>query len=221
MDKEFLTFQKFYDKDDALAFAELLRENNITCLIDDNSMVFEGTFAYNPLDKEFIIKLQKKDFEKADDILLQISSTELDEVAPDYYLLSFTDQKLMEILMNNDAWSRFDFLLAQKILKQRGKEVNPDIISLLKNQRIQELAKPEPSQKGMLSAGYIFAVLGSLFGIFIAWHLLTYKKTLPNGERVYVYSETDRKNARIMLIIAIVLIIFWIIVALITNFSSI
>ncbi len=215
MDKEFLTFQKFYDKEDALAFAELLQSNNITYLIDDNSIDFDVFFGYNPLDKEFNIKLQKQDFEKADEILLQMSSTELDEVAPDYYLLSFTDQKLMEILMNNDAWSRFDFLLAQKILKQRGKEVNPEIISLFKKQRMEELAKPEPSQKKLISAGYIFAILGSIFGIFIAWYLLTYKKTLPNGERVYVYSENDRKNACIMLIIAIVLLIFWIILAII------
>lgn len=220
MDKEFLTFQKFYDKDDALAFAELLQSNNITYLIDDNSIDFDVSFGYNPLDKEFNIKLQKQDFEKADEILLQMSSTELDEVAPDYYLLSFTDQKLMEILMNSDAWSRFDFLLAQKILKQRGKEVNPDIISLLKKQRMEELAKPEPSQRKLIAAGYLFAILGSLFGIFIACHLLTYKKTLPNGERVYVYSETDRKNARIMLSIALILVVFWLMVAIVINLAS-
>jgi hypothetical protein len=83
------------------------------------------------------------------------------------------------------------------------------------------LAKPEPSQRKLIAAGYLFAILGSLFGIFIAWHLLTYKKTLPNGERVYVYSETDRKNARIMLIIALILVVFWLMVAIITNFANI
>lgn len=56
-----------------------------------------------------------------------------------------------------------------------------------------------------------------MLGIFIGWFLTTYKKTLPNGERVYEYNENDRKQGRRILFIGIVIFA----IAVIYKFSSI
>ena len=37
--------------------------------------------------------------------------------------------------------------------------------------------------------------------VSFGWHLSTYKKTLPNGDRVYGYSQSDRKHGNRILII--------------------
>ena len=42
--------------------------------------------------------------------------------------------------------------------------------------------------------GYFFTIIGGLLGIFIGYSLFTVKKTLPNGKKVYSYSENDRKH---------------------------
>ncbi len=202
--EQLLTFQKFNDQYEAIELGTLLNENGIEYLLEDSSASFDPSFSNNELTKEFRIKLKKQDFEKADILLQQIFSAQIDSVDKDYYLFNFTDLELIELITKRDEWNQFDFLLAQKILRERGKEINPEIIELLRKQRIEELAKPEENQKAWIYAGYITAVLGGFLGFFIGWHLLTHKKTLPNGDRVYSYSEIDRKHGNRILIISIV-----------------
>lgn len=114
--------------------------------------------------------------------------------------------------MRPDEWSPIDNKLSQQILKARGKEIDAEFIIALKKRRNEELSKPEKSRKNWIYAGYIFALLGGLLGIFIGWHLMTFKKTLPNGQRAYGYVESDRKNGRTILILGIILTIIWVIV---------
>lgn len=211
MTKEnFLTYQKFIDKDAAIELAEILKSNNINYLIEDHSAPFEPTFVNNELTKEYRIKILQKDFSKADSLLLKISMTEIENVDEDHYLFEFSDEELMEILSKSDEWSKFDYLLAQKILKHRGHEVNDKLLQSLRKQRIEELAKPGDNQNAWIIVGYISALLGGLLGIFIGWHLLSHKKTLPNGERVYGYSVGDRKHGKRILILGFVFLFIWI-----------
>ena len=45
-------------------------------------------------------------------------------------------------------------------------------------------------------AGYVLAALGGIVGVFIGHHLNTTKKTLPNGQRVYIYNADDRAHGK-------------------------
>jgi hypothetical protein len=202
--EQFVTFQKYNDLAAAMELALLLKENNIEYIMEDTSSSFDPSFANSELIKEFRIKLKQEDFEKADTFLQQIFKTEIDSVDKDYYLFSFTDEELLEIIIKRDEWGQFDFLLAQKLLKEHGNEVKPEEIESLRLDRIEELAKPEANQKAWISFGYILSFLGGALGIFIGWHLMRYKKTLPNGERVYAYSPADRNHGGKILIIGII-----------------
>jgi hypothetical protein len=212
----YLTFQKFPDRDSALELAGLLKEHGIEAVIADTSGGFEPTFANNPLAKEYRIKIKKENFEAANKLLLQISAEQIGNVDKDHYLFGFSDEELQEIVAKPDEWSQFDFLLAQKILKERGKEVKPENIEKIKKERLMELSKPDSNEAGWIIAGYIFAFLGGLLGIFIGHHLRYHKKTLPNGERVYAYSAGDRRNGYNIFIIGIVCFVFWTIVRIMT-----
>lgn len=210
--EEFITFQKYNEKVYAFESGELLKDNNIDYLIEESPARFAPTFVGNALEKEFAIKIKKNDFIKVEKIQEEIILKQLEYVDSDYYLLQFSDQELMEILTNRYEWGQFDFLLAQKLLKERGKEVNPEIVGLLKDQKLKELSKREKSETVWIVAGYISAMLGGLIGIFIGLQLLTYKKTLPNGDVIHVYSESDRKQGLIILSIGIVVIILSVII---------
>jgi translation elongation factor EF-G len=216
-DNDFLTFQKFTNKSEATELTELLTTNNIKFLIEDTSASFDPSFANNEINKEFRVKLKKEDFDKVDKLMLNISASQLNEIDENYYLFEFTDVELLEVLTKSDEWSKFDYLLAQKILKDRGQEVNEKILENLRRKRIEELPKPEESQKSWVITGYIFALMGGFFGLFIGWHLLAHKKTLPNGDRVYGYSIEDRIHGNRILILGIVFLIIWTIIKIVTN----
>lgn len=212
MDNSYLTYQKFNDKEEALELAELLTDNKIEFLLEDTSDSFDPSFANNSFNQEFRVKLKKQDFEYVDKLLLSIYEKHLDEIDKDYYLFKFSDEKLLRILTESDKWSRFDYLLAQKILKERGQEVSEKLLGTLRKQRIEELAKPEDSQKTWIMAGYLSAFLGGFLGLFIGWHLRSHKKVLPNGDSIYAYSNEDRKHGSRILILGIISLVLWAIV---------
>ncbi len=215
MTEEFITFQKFNDQNSASELGDFFKEKKLEYLLEDNSLSFDPTFANNGFGKEFCIKLKKSDFEKGNAFLNEKAEKEIVEIDNDYYLLSFTDKELFELIAANDEWSPFDVSLAERLLKQRGKEVTPEEIEKIKTDRIVELSKPEESQRTYIIIGYITAVLGGFLGIFIGWHLLSFKKTLPNGNRIYAYSDNDRKQGNRILIIGGIFLVIWLIYRLI------
>ena len=209
MTEEYITFQRFNDQNSASELGDFFKEKNLEYLLENNSLSFDPTFANNGFGKEFCIKLKKSDFEKGKAFLNEKEEQEIVEIDKDYYLLSFTDKELFELIAASDEWSQFDVSLAKKLLQDRGKEITPDALEKIKKDRISELSKPEEGQTTYIIIGYITAVLGGFLGIFIGWHLLTFKKTLPNGNRVYTYSDNDRKQGNRILILGGIFLVIW------------
>ncbi|MEO5645237.1 MAG: hypothetical protein ABIQ40_00170 [Bacteroidia bacterium] len=210
--EQFVTFELFNDNFAALNLGAVLTEEKIEYVIEDTSANFDPFFTHNELAKEFRVKIKQGDFEKAEHLLEQISLKEIETIDKEYYLFEFTDQELTDVVSKKDEWGRLNFILAQKILKDRGKEIRIEKVERIVNTRIEELKRPEKSGSGLITAGYIFAILGGLFGLFIGIHLVTYKRTMPNGEQVYAYSHNDRKQGNAIVIVGIFFILFWLVV---------
>lgn len=204
---EFLTFQRFNDLILVEQLVEQLKQNEIPFEIEEYNPSFEATLLLqeNFISKEVIIKLKKEDFEKANSILSTISEMSIEEMPVDYYLFSFTDEELVGILVKPDEWSALDYQLAQKVLSKRGKKIDDETIKLLKKQRVQELSKPEKFATHWKLTGFLFAVLGGFLGIMIGIYLVSFKKTLSNGETVYVYGVKDRKQGWLMIVIGAIM----------------
>lgn len=215
---DFLTYKKFHEQDRAEALASVLKDNGIEFEVtEDRESLDTMLIGDKHFNRYYFVKLKKQDFERADSLLARESEKELESVDKDHYLYQFTDEELFDILSKPDEWSSFDYQLSKKILKERGKEINGEIIDLLKKQRIKELAKPEEGQKAWIYAGYLFSLLGGLLGIFIGWHLSTFRKTLPNGERVFGYTIDDRRHGTRILIIGVVMFITWVTIKIATS----
>lgn len=201
-ENDFSIYQTFYNKDEMLALVHLLETNNIIFLAEEDSFSFDPSFANNDYQKKFVIKLQKKDFQKLDTIQNEIYSELAENIEKDYYLFDFSDEKLIEIIIKKDEWGKFDFVLAQKILKERGKEINEETLENFKKQRINELSKNTDISIVWVIISYLLTISSrGILGILIGWHILTHKKTLPNGDKVYGYSKNDRKHGKIISII--------------------
>lgn len=204
---EFITYEKFATVPELRELVDLLEANNIPYELEDDVQVFDASFANIQHHRDYRIKLLPSDFDKATELRNNAVLSELDEVAPDYYLFDFTNEELIDLIAKQDEWSPFDFQLAQKILKGRGKEISSQKMNELKEERIEELAEPEKHSDFWIGLGYVFAFLGGLIGIIIGYYIISSKKVLPNGERIYTYSESDRKHGTRILLIAITAII--------------
>src|SRR5689334_4375928 len=143
MTNQFLTFQKFSDPELAETIASILRENDMDVRIENDRTNWDPSLANNEFGSEIFLKLRANDFTKAEQILNKHYQQGLDDLEEDYYLLSFTDEELADIIAKPDEWGTFDYQLAQKLLKERGKEIKPETAAQLKKERIAELRKPE------------------------------------------------------------------------------
>lgn len=204
MNPDFITYHKFNDPALAEELAEQLERHNIEYTIEQESTGFDPSLVMSNETKYYAVKIKSADFEKVNDLLKQNEEVNTDEIDKDYYLFSFTDDELMDVITKADEWSAFDVVLAHKLLAERGKEITEQKIAAIHGQRIEELKQPEPPQTIYIISGYFFALLGGILGFFIGWHLSTYKKTLPNGERVYGYTENDRWHGRLIFYLSFV-----------------
>jgi hypothetical protein len=204
-------YKRFPEQDLAESLAKILKENNIphSVLLDTDNL--DSLYGDKNFRKEYLVRIRKEDFEKADTILLTKSREHLQAVDEDHYLFSFTDEELYDVVAKKDEWSELDFLLAQKILRDRGKPVYQQTIEKLRQERMKELAKPDEKNRVWIIIGYMSAVAGGILGILIGWHLSTFKKTLPNGDKVYDYTTRDRAHGQLILIIGVVMAVVWVI----------
>jgi hypothetical protein len=203
---DFAIFRRFSDTGQANELAEELRKNGIECRLIDDSPSIDITFTGNSaFQKETQLMIMQSDFEKANKVLDENADETLIHINKDHYLFDFTTEELFEILAKPDEWNALDYKLAQRILKDRNQNIDENLLKALKQERIKELSKPDKHQGKWIVIGYILSLMGGLLGIFIGWYLWTMKKTLPNGEKIYVYSENDRKHGRRIFVIGMVL----------------
>jgi hypothetical protein len=202
----YTTFKKYPDVIEARHLQDLLIENGIECIFIDNSPRLGSSFSGELL-KEYEIQLKQSDFEKANEVLESHTENMLSRLGDDYYLLSFTDDELYDVIVKQDEWSQFDYVLAKKLLRDRGKSISEAEIKNLRQQRLHELAKPEKNHSGWIIAGYIFALLGGFFGVITGYVIYSSKKTLPNGQRVPTYTASDRTHGKIILITGIAVLL--------------
>src|SRR5690554_4535168 len=213
MEDNYSIFRKLPTIEQANDLKEFLDKYGINSIIGDNVPPVDVTVSGNTLQNGYEVRIDQEGFEEAEEILEENAQIIIQELDPGSYLFGFTNEELYEILLKSDEWNAFDYTLAQKILRERGKPIDNDLLSSLKKERLNQLAQPEGNQKPWIIAGYFFSLMGGLLGLIIGYSLWTAKKTLPNGEKVYSYSANDRKHGKYIfylgLIVVPIVTAFW------------
>jgi hypothetical protein len=203
MENGYEAFQKLHSIEQANDIGEILKGAGIEYYVVRDKPFFDVSFAYNKTDPDINLVIRQADFLKAREALQDYYVQQLGNVEKDYYLFQFTEAELAEIIQKPDEWGSFDYELAKHIMHVRGIEITDDIESSIMKKRLQELSVPENINRAWIVLGYLSAVVGGFIGIIIGWILAWYTKKLPNGERVYVYSEADRKNGMIIFYLSV------------------
>ncbi|MCB9232211.1 MAG: hypothetical protein H6581_11135 [Bacteroidia bacterium] len=196
--EEFTTFKKTPELEEAERIVSVFREFGLEFELADNVPSLAPVFLGDTPTKFIEIKIRPGDFEWAKELLGDSDEVSLDEVPADYYLLEYSNEELYEVLQKEDEWNEFDLNLAKKLLQSRGKPVNEQMIRTFQSSRLEELREPEKVRKVWIVAGLLLALVGGFLGIAIGWALWQNRNRLPNGEKVWTYSEPDRKMGKIM-----------------------
>lgn len=206
MEDKIIDYKKFFEQESFLSFSQFLKENGIYFETSQEMPNMYHSSA-SVISTEYYIKIKQSDFEKANNLVNEWSKKEIENIDPEYYLFSFTDEELYEIIMKPDEWSAFDYQLSKKILKDKGKQIDEALVSKIKKTRIDELCKHEDYPKNMILVGYVVSFLGGILGIVIGYMLFFSKKSLPDGSEIYTYDSKARNHGQWILFISILAII--------------
>lgn len=190
MENSFQIFRTFSTLEAAIRLQNLLSNYNIKSESGDNIPSADITFVNSKVHHQYEVRIAKEDFGEAENLLLK--DINLDSIDESHYLFQFTNDELYDILAKPDEWSTLDYKLTQHLLTKRGETINEKLLASLKNKRLKNLSQPETNQQLWIVTGYILAFLGGFLGLLIGYILRTSKKTLPNGEKIYAYSKSDR-----------------------------
>jgi len=198
---DFVPFQSFFTEDEVTPIIEILKENNINYKIEKFKEPLDPILAGEIVQNKIFLKIRPNDFQKANGVLDKVILNNIMTLEKDYYLFTFTNDELFEIIQKPDEWSRQDFLIARKILNERGADLPDEKINAIKTSRIKELAKQESGDILWIILGYVLALLGGIMGFAIGLPFIFAKKTLPDGGRVYIYNKSTRSHGKYIAIL--------------------
>ena len=202
---EYVAFQSFYSEEEASVLSELFSQAGIDNMIVKGKPIVDELIVGQDMGNKIFLKIKSSDFNKANKILETQITNNISQIDSDHYLYSFSNEELFEIISKPDEWSKQDFLLAKRILHERGVSLSEKDVSDMTWKRIVEIGKPEKGSLFWIAIGYILS-LGGLFGFFFGLAYLNAKKILPDGSRVYVYDESTRNHGRNILVISCIFI---------------
>ena len=167
MNSDYKQFQVFNNIETLNTFTNLLSDNKIDFEVENNSKIFDPSFANNDFEKEYIVKIHPNDFEKVYDLEEEIIKNEIQNTPEDYYLFDYNNSELLDIINKRDEWNAFDYYLAKKILNDRGNLITEEKIIEIKKERIEELKKTTEIKSIWIILLYIITILGIFLPLFI------------------------------------------------------
>jgi hypothetical protein len=143
------------------------------------------------------LQIQPQDYKRAKALLEQHA---YQTVKPNinHFLNSYSDDELREVFYKYDEWGAEEYVMARKILENRGITLSDSEVASMRAQRLSELRQPKAAEsseiiRGFLIAFFLFPFFGSLFAIMIGWNIYYGTALDPEGGRYYVYNELSRK----------------------------
>ncbi|MEI7660908.1 MAG: hypothetical protein WCK34_01860 [Bacteroidota bacterium] len=214
--EEFTEIRRFVSVDLLHQVTEILDDKNIEYRIDDTSYAFDITFTKSQVNIEYILKVKRDEQNKVEELLNTNLSSDLQ--TDDYYLDSFSDDELIEVISNPSEWSDFDTKYARNLLTKKGVEINETEISTARDKRIEEQKAGLRAKPVMVISGYLFSIMGGVIGLIIAVSLRYSKKEITGGQKVFYYDLKSRLHGATMITIFFIWALIYAILFLVSLF---
>lgn len=192
---EFLTYSKFHSLPEARKFILILENAGIKFSIDHERDVLDNVYTGHSHDPMIAIKIAGDRFEHINSLLLLEAQSQLSSIDPDYYLFSFSDEELADVIHNRNEWNHFDQALAIKIMTDRKIAIPAAAQKTME----AESYDPKHLESLWLISQYLLTVLVPYVGFIVGLATLFAYKTLKSGAKIKMYDDSTRLHAKIML----------------------
>lgn len=206
---EFLIFRRLESKQEAAAIQKILTRKNIPNVFAEERPLLDTNIIGQRFEPPFYVKVPEEHFPAAEEALIQAIDISDIEVEEDYYLLSFSIAELKEVIEKKDEWGNYDYALALQLLEKRGHKLSKEDIRHLQSKRVATLAVPEVGADTLIIAGYFSVIMGGALGVLTGYFLMTQKKILPDGSKVYSYDSRSRQHGRYIMITGVISCTLW------------
>lgn len=211
-----VVYRTFLLQDQAEEVIAYLKDHEIPAVLGGHKPQFDTPIFGSNFQQLFEVRIAPEHFELADSYML-IKPLAIPDQHQNY-INSFSDEALFQILTQPDLWSHYDYDLAYQLLKQRGIELTGKELNQLKEKRNEALSKPEQVSTVVFVLGYVALLFGGIIGAFIGYTIWVSKKTLPNGVRVFQYTNAHRNQGKFLFSMGTIVSMLFLVIAVWNSF---
>ncbi|WP_127132557.1 hypothetical protein [Pseudoflavitalea rhizosphaerae] len=183
----FLTWSKFYTKEEAEEFAALLDANNIVFDAERLRAPLDNIYLGEDSEPKYVVKVRQQDFGKVESLVNKEMEKQIDDLPSDYYLFQFSDEELLEVLQMPEDWNHLDQTLAKRLLQQRN--VKTDGLAVLSVFNKEEIDGKERISTNTLVITYLLAIIFAIVGMLMGALMITAKRTMKDGSKMPLYDN--------------------------------
>jgi hypothetical protein len=201
----YATYEKFFNPEQAEPVLDILKDNEIPYEFAPINAPVDQIITGGGPGYAYEVKIPANQFETVNRLMREKIQINLNEIDPDYYLFTFDDNELIDILKEPDEWGRLDYVIAREILETRGIRFSNEDLDAFWNKKMEKLAQPAKAGKLSGLGGYSLSVMLCFAGIVTGLVYWQSTKTLPNGSRFYIYDEETRKLGKNMFYLSLII----------------
>ena len=218
---ELAAYQQFFSEEEAQHIIALLKEQGIEYTFQLSRNKIDNIIAGETYNEKYELQIPVDQFERVTALVLANTKIDLAELENDHYLLSFTEEELLNVIKNPDEWGTQDYMIARELLKQKGIVYSEEKLKELRNTKVEQLAQPE---KEIDTVWFVLAYLGTVWVAISPWinmlniyhfwiavigcavgiSIWRFKKLVPDGRRVWLYRLSDRNHGRNIFFISLI-----------------
>ncbi len=194
---EFLTYSKFYTKEEAEEFAALLDSHNIIFDAERQKAILDTVYVGEDSEPNYIVKVKQEDFPKVNELMKKEAEKQVGQVSSDYYIFQFSNEELADVIRKPEEWNYLDQLLAQKLLKERN--VSLESIPAKSILSEEDLVHPSRIEFIWLFLSFVGAIVFPYVGFVTGLVLVFSKRTLKDGSKMNLFDTWTRNYGWILL----------------------
>lgn len=139
MDK-FVEFRRFSDIEKVTELTTLFEENRIEYKVVDRTLKFKIVANEDTWENRYILKIRESDFEKANGLAYDLQVNEKTEALSDHYLYTFSDEDIIDAILNPENYTHSEIILARKISDERNLVITSNTVNSIRerNKRSKE-----------------------------------------------------------------------------------
>ncbi len=195
---KFIEIKRLPFKEEVDNILEILDSRGIIYTVENTRPTVDTTFSNSAM-VDYIIKVKEGQVQEAIDLLEKVTPESF--IENEYYMDSFSDEELKEVISMQEDWNQHDLDYAKKMLEERGIEVDEEEILDRRDKVVREQTEPVMAKYSIILVGYICSFAGGWIGLLVAMHLKYKTKEIADIGKVPYYKNESRKHGDNMLII--------------------